>query len=279
MQEERSERESSRTAVGVAALRAAHQWLDEEPRILDDPIAPRLLEGPVLERLQAHPERLQSPGATALRSHVVLRSRYAEDRLALAASRGVRQYVILGADMDTFAYRQPEWARPLRIFEMDHPGSQAEKRERLAGAGIEPPPNLCFVCLDFRDGLARGGVDLSQPTLFSWLGVMMYLRMEAVEEVFRTVARMPAGSEIVFSFAQPEPPDGPDGASRLAEQAAALGEPWLTRIEPEDLQRKLHALGFWQVGSLSSEEAAAYFQNRRDRLMPPRRTALGFARL
>src|SRR5271157_5401130 len=141
------QRNFSRTALGVAALRAVHQLLDGEPKILDDPIAARLLSADVLQQIQSNPARIHEPPDRGLRSHVVLRSRYAEERMAEAVQRGVRQCVILGAGFDTFAYRQPDWARSLRIYEVDHCATQAEKRQRLQAAGIPIPANLEFVAV------------------------------------------------------------------------------------------------------------------------------------
>ena len=119
-----AERNSSSTALRVAELRAAHQLVDGEPKILTDPVILRLLDADVLDKIRAHPEMLSVPWVVGMRSHVLLRSRYTEDRLAEAVGRGVNQFVILGAGYDTFAYRQPEWANRLRIFEVDHPASQ-----------------------------------------------------------------------------------------------------------------------------------------------------------
>jgi methyltransferase (TIGR00027 family) len=135
---------------------------------------------------------LFTPGALAVRAHVLLRSRFTEDQLALAVRAGIGQYVILGAGLDIFAYRQPGWAAGLRIFEVDQPASQQVKRERLAAAGIAEPGNLTFAAIDFEtesllDGLPRDGVALDAPTFVSWLGVSMYLTREAVDAVFAAV--------------------------------------------------------------------------------------------
>jgi methyltransferase (TIGR00027 family) len=208
----------SRTAAGVAWLRAAHQTLDDPPRILDDPAIVALLGPTAAERLRAEWARAQTPGTRALRAHVVLRSRFAEDRLALAVARGVRQYIVPGAGYDTFIVRQPAWAHDLRIVEVDQPGTQAEKRARLAAAGLDVPDNVVFADVDFEhetltDGLARHRIALDTPTFFSWLGVTMYLSEPAVDAVLRTVARCPAGSEIVFTFVQPRGRETPSRES------------------------------------------------------------------
>jgi methyltransferase (TIGR00027 family) len=216
-----------------------------------------------------------------LRSHIVLRSRFAEDQLEDAAARGVRQYVILGAGYDTFIVRQPEWARSLRIIEVDRPETQALKRARLEAAALTVPENVTFAGIDFEretlaDGLRRHGVVLDEPVFFSWLGVTMYLTEQAIDAVLGTVAGSAAGSEIVFTFApvRGESDHSHDGPS-LAERAASLGEPWLTYFEPAALARKLRDLGFGTVEFLTPAAAAArYFANRTDGLPAPRRTTI-----
>ena len=276
-----TELSSSKTAFGVAWLRAAHQIVDDAPRILDDPVIVSLLGADAAQLLREHPERVQTRGARGLRSHVVLRSRYAEDELHAAVERGVRQYVVLGAGLDTFAYRQPGWAAPLRIFEIDQPASQRSKRELLDAARVAVPPNVSLVPVDFQtesleNGLRRGGVDFAAPTFFSWLGVTMYLTRDAVEAVFRTIAAFPRLSEVVFTFASRR--DEPQQASALAERAAELGEPWLSYFEPAELEELLMRLGFSRVSFLTPDEAATrYFNGRSDALPAPRRISIGSA--
>jgi methyltransferase (TIGR00027 family) len=268
----------------VALLRAVHQVLDGEPKILDDPIALRLLDPAASDHIRKHAERFAGDGARALRSHVVLRSRFAEDRLAEAVARGVRQYVVLGAGLDTFAYRQPAWARELAIFEIDHPASQDEKRRRLAAGGIAIPGNVRHVAVDFEleplpDALVRGGVDVTAPVFFTWLGVLMYLTEAAGDAVLRAVSALVPGTEIVFTFSQPEAPR-PSAAPSLAQRAAEIGEPWLTRSDPRELEAKLRAFGFSRAGFLEPADAAAlYFRGRTDGLPPPRRASIAWARV
>jgi methyltransferase (TIGR00027 family) len=269
----------SRTALGVAILRAAHQVLDAPPLILTDAVALRLLDPAVQDWVSSAPAELQSPQARGLRGHVVVRSRFAEDRLAAAVQRGVRQYVLLGAGYDTFAYRQPDWARDCGMFEVDLPGTQADKRARLAAADIEPSPNVTFVAIDFAHDdlgarLAESGFDAARPSLFAWLGVTMYLDADANDAVFRHVAAQPRGSELVFTFAQAEA-EGAEGPSRLAEMAAHVGEPWKTRYEPASLAAHLAAIGFSSVWMPTpAEVATAYFLDRPDDLPLPRRRTL-----
>jgi len=275
---------TSNTAQVVAVLRAAHLLLDAPPRILDDRVVLDLLPRSATEHVHAHPETFQSPAARALRSHVVVRSRFAEDRLADAFRRGVRQYVVLGAGYDSFAFRQPDWAGEVRIFEVDQPATQAAKRERLASAGIAVPDNVRLVPIDFEadtlaEGLSRGGVSLDQPVFFSWLGVTLYLTTDAVEATFRLVAGLPASSEIVFTFAQPL--TGARDESALADMAARAaegGEPWITFYHPHEMADLLGGMGFSRVEFLTPEETEArYFQGRTDELPVPRRVSIAAA--
>jgi methyltransferase (TIGR00027 family) len=273
-------RNASRTALGVAALRAVHQLLDGEPKILEDSVAARLLDADVLQQIRTNPARVNEPLARGLRSHVVLRSRFAEERMAQAVQRGVGQCVILGSGFDTFAYRQPDWARRLRIYEVDHRATQDDKRLRLQSAGIAIPANLEFVAIDFEsvslgEGLQASTLNFSEPTFFSCLGVLVYLTREAADAVFRLVAAFPAGSEIVFTFSLPESSLASNDAEHraaLAGMANSLGERWQTHFESEALERDLRALGFGEVSFLSAEAAdRTYFHGRSDGLRAPRR--------
>jgi methyltransferase (TIGR00027 family) len=269
-----SEQNASRTALGTAYMRAAHQLLDAPPRILDDPLAVRLLGPGAVRRINATVDSYQTPERRALRAHVVLRSRFAEDRLAAAVHRGVTQYIVLGAGFDTFALRQPAWAQSLRILEVDHAGTQATKRTQLTAAGLALPENAAFATIDFeheslRDGLLRYQISLEEPTFFSWLGVTMYLNEEAIDAVLRSVATFPAGSEIVLTFAQPSG----DSPSPFDQRAARLGEPWVSYFTPDALDAELRGVGFSNVEFLSPEEAEArYFRHRPHDLPVPTRT-------
>jgi methyltransferase (TIGR00027 family) len=266
----------SATAEGCAVLRALHQMNVAEPRILDDPISPRLVDpdGPAYKTWSEFLERL--PTANRLRlTHYLLRSRYAEDCLAEAFTRGLRQYVILGAGLDTFAYRQPGWANDLRIFEIDHPATQQWKRRRLADAHIPIPENATFVPVDFEKttaqaALPEAGLDPSAPAFFSMLGVSQYLTEEALDETLDMVRAMGPSSEIVFSFVPPDntlPKDEATLTIQFAQRFAAIGEPWLTRPLPDQLRMKILKMGFSTVSHLSPAEADhRYFRSRPDGL-------------
>ena len=272
-------RGASHTARGVAILRAAHLIVDSPPPVLNDTVVARLLDPDIEAQIRARVDELQTPAVRGLRAQVLLRSRFAEDSLEGAVEHGAEQYVLLGAGLDTFAYRQPAWAGALAIVEVDHPASQAAKRSALAAAGIAPRANVHYADVDFEretlaTGLARCGVSVTKRTFFSWLGVTMYLTREAIEATLRTVLSFPRGSDIVFTFAQPNPDPASAGA-RIAESAAGVGEPWISYFTPDDVETMLRSLGFATVRFLSTGEAdERYFSGRADGLMAPRRGSI-----
>jgi methyltransferase (TIGR00027 family) len=262
----------SKTALGVGVLRALHPIVDSEPWVIDDPISTALFGDAARARLNRDfSAGLGDARANALRGHVLVRSAFAEDRLRQAVARGVRQCVVLGAGFDTFAYRQPAWMHGVRLFEVDAPPTQAEKRARLAAAGIAEPPNVVYAAIDFErtplaDGLRDAGLEPGAPAFFSWLGVMVYLTRDAVDAVFRTVAAMPPGTEIAFTFTQ-----GNDAFDGLAKRVAELGEPLRTTIDVASLEALLRGHGFREHTILSPAEAAHYLGQRTDTLrLPPR---------
>jgi methyltransferase (TIGR00027 family) len=262
----------SATAQGAAILRAAHQILDK-PLIFDDPIALRIIGTRTELALRSNPERFNTH--RYLRAFIVFRSRYAEDELARAVMRGTCQYVILGAGLDTFPYRNPYPESSLRVFEVDHPATQSWKRQRLGESGIATPDSLVFVPIDFErqtlaDGLKKTGFRAEQPSFFSWLGVVVYLTKPAVMETFKFVASLPVGSEIVFDYSVP--PSLLTEKQRSAREAGAkrvatIGEPWITYLDPPSFKSELQEMGFRHVEDLSPEEAnERYFKNRADGL-------------
>jgi len=262
----------SATAQGAAILRAAHQILDQ-PLILDDPIALRMIGTESQSLLQSDPERFRD--RRFLRAFVALRSRYAEDELARAVGRGVRQYVILGAGLDTFPYRNAHAGSHLRVFEVDHPATQSWKRQRLQDAGIVIPDLLTFAPVDFEtqtlaDGLRRASFNAAEPAFFSLLGVVIYLTRAAVMETLGFVVALPPGSEIVFDYSVPS--SFLSENQRLAhdvaaKRVAAIGEPWITYFDPPALASELTRLGFNRMEDLGPAEAnERYFKDRADGL-------------
>jgi methyltransferase (TIGR00027 family) len=260
----------SKTAFRVALRRAAHQVLDV-PQVFTDPLALAII-GAESEELRSDPKN-RSRMSRVLRAFLVVRSRYAEDELARAVESGTRQYVVLGAGLDTFAYRNPHAG--LRVFEVDHPATQGWKRRWLEAAGISIPESLTFAPVDFEsqtlaEGLARAGFQIDQQAFFSWLGVVPYLTRSATMETLRFVGSLPAGSGIVFDYALP--PESLNLVQRLAfntlaKRVAAAGEPFQTFFEPSALRSELRRLGFGSFEDLGGEEInARYFAGRADGL-------------
>ncbi len=262
----------SRTARRVAIRRAAHQLLDH-PRVLDDPLALRIIGAEAAEELRSNPKEHHA-FSRAFRAFMAARSRYAEDELACAVARSVRQYVVLGAGLDTFGYRNPHAG--LRVFEVDHPATQAWKRERLQEAGIAVPAALTFVPVDFErqtlaEGLRLAGFDLSASAFFSWLGVTPYLTHEACVSTLSFVAKMPAGGGVVFDFAV-DPALLNAGQRQalgaLSERVARYGEPFQLFFDPRKLQEELKGMGFQRTECLQGKELnARYFKDRDDGLL------------
>jgi methyltransferase (TIGR00027 family) len=230
----------SRTARGAAVHRAVHQTL-ENGAIFKDPLAFAVLDDEGKADVEV---RAADPTTRPLRLFIVARSRFTEESLAVAVARGVRQMVVLGAGLDTFALRNSHADVGLRVFEVDRPETQAWRRQRLAEAGLAAPESLTFVPLDFeRDDLAAGlagaGFQSSEHAFFMWLGVVPYLTRSAIDETLRFVARVP-DSEVTFDYAEPVenyPPERRARVEDLGTRVAAIGEPWLSMFDAETLAR------------------------------------------
>jgi methyltransferase (TIGR00027 family) len=256
----------------VAIRRAAHQLLDQ-PRVLDDPLALRIIGSEAAAELRSNPKE-DHAFSRAFRAFMAARSRYAEDELARAVAHGVRQYVVLGAGLDTFAYRNPHPG--LRVFEVDHPATQAWKREQLEAAGIAIPATLTFVPIDFEqqtlaDGLGQSGFNGKVAAFFSWLGVTPYLTRDACMITLSFVAKMPAGSGVVFDFAVYPALLNPGqriALGVLSKRVAAAGEPFQLFFDPVKLQDELGSMGFRRTEFLQGKELnARYFKDRKDGLL------------
>ena len=275
------EGEASRTARRMALERAVHQVADS-PVVFTDPLAIAMLPPEQAAALREHPERFRgSPIAKRMRAIVVVRSRIAEDELARAADRGVDQYVVLGAGLDTFAYRNPHPG--VRVFEVDQPSTQRLKHERLAAAGIAVPDSLIWVPFDFTrqtlpDALADAGFDRTRPAVFAWLGVVMYLERLDVIETLRYISTLPAGTAVVFDYALP-PTATPWPVRwfyrRTLSNFARQGEPWISFFMPAPLRAELSQLGFTEIEDLGGDDVdRRYLGSRRDGL-----TASGVGRI
>lgn len=265
---------ASVTAFRVAERRAAHQLCDT-PKILDDPLALRIIGAEAAQALSARRHRERGRMHRGLRTFMAVRSRFAEDELAAAVGRGVRQYVVLGAGLDTSAYRHPHGAAGLRVFEVDHPATQQWKRTRLKAADIAVPPELAFVAVDFeRQSLAgrlrEAGFSTEQPTFISWLGVTPYLTREAFTGTLRFIASLPRGTTVVFDYATD--PKAMGWLSHLvywviARHVAKAGEPFRTTFTPETLRAELQALTFSELADTGPAELnERYCRNRADGL-------------
>ncbi len=255
----------SRTALSAAAHRAAHQ-VAEGGRIFSDPLALRIL-GSRADAIVA--QMTADPSRRGMRLFIAARTRFAEDALAAAVVRGVRQLVVLGAGLDTFAYRNPHEDTGLAVFEIDHPATQAWKRARLAEAGVTPPASLTYTPVDFErstlaEGLTAAGFDPGRPSFFTWAGVVPYLTREAVLATLAFIGALPGGAEVTFDYSDPPATLPPDLRAAQAERAAAVaaaGEPWLTTFAPEDLAAELATRGFTEIEDLGPREISErYFE-------------------
>jgi methyltransferase (TIGR00027 family) len=263
--------EPSRTALMIARQRAAHQLLDHGS-ILNDPFAMKILredEKDVIQFATKHP--LASIG----RLFTAARSRIAEDALSRAVARGVRQIVILGAGLDTFALRNPHAALEICIYEVDHPATQAGKLERLAEAQITVPPGLILVPIDFErddvgEKLAAQGFQRNSPAFFTWLGVVPYLTQDAIGRTLDYISSIQK-SEVVFDYM--EPPEAFSDELRQIEKARAeqlekMGERSATRFEPAGIAAILRSHGFCDIEDIDFQQIASRFGRAVQSLAP-----------
>jgi methyltransferase (TIGR00027 family) len=264
----------SRTALRVARWRAAHQLFDH-PKVLDDPIAMPIIGPRAAEKLKTERPHAVGKYGLGIRAFMVARSRYAEDALARSIARGATQYVILGAGLDTFAYRNPYPESALPVFEVDFPATQKWKRRNLEDARIAIPASVTYALVDFEHqtlavGLKLARFDASKPTFFSWLGVTMYLTDDAIMSTFRLIASTPRGGGVSFDYAVPI--ESLSWMGRMAmrmmmQRVAATGEPFRMFFEPPVLAARLHGMGFRGVADLGAGELnTRYFSSRTDKL-------------
>jgi len=257
-----NERQPSQTALGAAGYRAAHQIL-EGGKVFADPLARTILgdgADAVIAGLSVGPAQQRT------RIFIAARSRFAEDCLGAAVSRGVRQAVVLGAGFDTFALRNPYSELGLRVFEVDHAATQAWKRRRLSEVGLAIPASLTFAAVDFENddlgrGLSDAGFDSDRPAFFIWLGVVPYLGRAAIAATLRYIASV-RRSEVVFDYSEPlenYPPERRDEIAALAARAAEVGEPWLSHFDPAEIDRELRGFGFADIEDLRVSEMAVHY--------------------
>jgi methyltransferase (TIGR00027 family) len=269
------------TAVRVALWRALHVQIDPPPRVIVDEIGLQLAapdEG-WRERPDMNPQF-----TTLFRASIVARARFIEDLVVEQAGRGVGQYVILGAGLDSFAQRRPEIASGLKVFEVDRPGPQAWKRRRLMELGFGVPEWLRLVPVDFEAGgswedrLAASGFDVSRPAVVASTGVSLYLTKDAIGATLRQIAALAPGSTLAMTFLQPielaEPGERP-GFEAALKGARASGTPFVSFFTPPEMLALAREAGFREVGHVSAADLAQrYFAGRADGLRPGSSEAL-----
>ena len=285
----------SRTALMASLMRALHSRSDPSP-ILDDPWGDRLVAQSERETMnQRHLARLDpderaraSAAPTALLDEVlrtsagypgvIIRSRYAEDRLREATIAGVRQYVLIGAGFDSFALRRPDFAAGLDIFEIDHPATQSFKLERIRECGISLPPSVHFIAADLANegleaALARSAFRKDEAAFFSWLGVTSYLTREANLQTLRAVAKCGyLGSELVFTYVDQiefapgglRSPDHP-----YAQAVAKVGEPYVSGFDPKEIAHDLKRVGLELVEDLDGTAMAERYARSGGNILRP----------
>lgn len=264
----------SRTAAGAAFRRAAHQVIDRPP-VFSDPLGAMLLSEEARQQLARDPWwGNRGPARSSLRAFLAVRSRVAEDRLTAAVHAGVRQYVVLGAGLDTFACRNP--FPELRVFEVDHPRTQSWKHERMRAAGLQASAGTTYVPVDFETQtvaheLAAKGFDADAPTAISWLGVVPYLEEATVWATLAWASGIVGGhGHVVFDYGR-APRWWQIGqrmaARRLASRVAHAGEPFRTLLEPAALRARLVSMGFTTIDDWDAKELdRRYFAGRADGL-------------
>ncbi|HEY2405870.1 MAG TPA: class I SAM-dependent methyltransferase [Polyangiaceae bacterium] len=264
------------TAVRVALWRALHVELDPPPHVIEDELGLRLAAPD--DGWRGRPD-MDAQGTRPFRASIVARARFIEDLVAEQAGRGVDQYVLLGAGLDTFAQRRLELASRLRVFEVDRPGPQEWKRRRLIELGFGVPDWLHLVPVDFETGaswrerLAAEGFAADRPAVVASTGVSMYLTREANRDTLHQVARLAAGSTLAMTFLVPlelAAADARQGLERAAKGARASGTPFISFFEPAELMTLARESGFREVRHVSASELSQrYFAGRSDGLRPP----------
>ncbi len=265
----------SRTALRVALRRAAHQLVDHEPLVFRDPFATRIIGPETAEELRRTPNAERKPYSAAMRSWMVARARFAEDILAQTVEQhpGTLQYLVLGAGLDTFALRNP--FPNVRVFEVDHPATQAWKRNRLQAAALTLPESAQLVPVDFEQQslshqLLQANFDTDILTVTAWLGVVPYLTAEAFATTCQVLGRFAPGSAVIFDYSQPRevlPPREQLMQDSLAARVAQAGEPFHLYFTPQTLATQLKRHNLAVAEDLGSPELTArYFAHRTDGL-------------
>ena len=263
------------TAVRVALWRALHVEVDPPPHVIEDVIG-RQLAAPE-EGWRSRPD-MNPEWTKRFRASIVARARYIEDLVTEQASHGVAQYLILGAGLDTFAQRRPEVASRLRVFEVDRPGPQEWKRQRLIDLGFGVPEWLRFVPVDFEAGaswwdrLLDAGFDAAKPAVVASAGVSMYLTKEAIAATLRQIAALAPGSTLAMTFILPiELADAEErpGYEASIRGAASSGTPFISFFAPDEMVALARECGFREAHHVSAADLTQrYFAGRTDGLRP-----------
>lgn len=264
------------TAVRVALWRAMHVQVDPPPHVIEDEIGLQLVAPD--EGWRRRPD--MDPNATSLfRASIVARARFIEDLVVEEASRGVRQYVILGAGLDTFAQRRPQIASHMLVFEVDKPGPQAWKRQRLIELGFGIPEWLRFVPVDFEAGdawwerLRDAGFDAREAAVVGSLGVSIYLTRDAIAATLRQAAALAPGSKFAMSFSPPLELADSEVKPRLEmaqKGARASGTAFISFFTPEEMMKLAREAGFREVQHVPAATLSRrYFVGRTDGFHPP----------
>jgi len=271
----RQEAKPDNTALRTALWRALHVEADSPPHVFEDTVGLKLAAPDAGWRDRGD----MSPFTRPFRASIVARARFVEDLVIEQVERGVGQYVILGAGLDTFAQRRPDLAPRLRVFEIDQPGPQRWKHQRLVDLGLGIPPFLRLVPVDFEAGdawwerLAAAGFDVGKPAVVASTGVSMYLTQDAIMETLRKVAALAPGSTLAMSFMLPIEMTDPEvraGIERAAAGARASGTPFISFFTPPQMLALAREAGFKTVQHVSAAAIAErYFAGRPDGLRPP----------
>lgn len=263
------------TAVRVALWRALHVIVDPPPRVFEDVIGLKLVAPPDdwRNRPDMHPQ-----GTSRFRASIVARARFIEDLVAEECEQGLKQYVILGAGLDTFAQRRPELGSKLQVFEVDKPETQEWKKKRLNELGYEIPEWLHFVPMNFESGkpwwdeLVAAGFDPIEPAVVTSIGVSMYLTLDAIKDTLRQAAKLAPGSKFIMTFMLPldlVAPDDKPGYEMSLKGAQRSGTPFISFFSPEEMKDLAHEAGFKKTEHLSTFDLTPrYFAGRTDGLRP-----------
>jgi methyltransferase (TIGR00027 family) len=276
MQDKQTVAAPDSTAVRVALWRAMHVRVDPPPHVIEDEIGLKLVAPD--DDWRRRPD-MDPQFTRPFRASIVARARFIEDLVVEQAGHGVEQYVILGAGLDTFAQRKSAIASRLRVFEVDRPGPQAWKRQRLIELGYGIPEWLRFVPVNFEAGdswwerLAEAGLDASRPAIVASTGVSMYLTKDAIAATLRQVAALASRSTLAMTFLLPlELADSEvrPGLELAEKGARASGTPFISFFTPAEILTLAREAGFREVQHVSADTLTRrYFAGRTDGLRPP----------